>query len=628
MRFFLSIICCLMACSAVAPPEQKAANIPILPVETMPYPQGFFASPIGEPVDVGATFGELRPNHFHSGLDIRPPRGNGHPQVLAAADGYVSRISVHGGGYGIAIYVTHSNGFTTLYGHIDRLSDKLQQYLRTEQYARQTFDVELTPDPNWFPLRQGQPLGIMGNTGHSTGTHLHFEVRKTDGNIPLNPLLFGLPTLTDRLPPSINELKLYELDGSGKKIRSQTYKAKLDANGYRLADGDTIYVNSSQINVAIKAYDKAQSASDHNGIYALQMFQNENSQPSFGFSLDEIPFNESLYVNALCDFESIKNGGGYFNRCHRLPGNYLKSYTQTDNDGLINVSLDQPTKLTFVAKDFAGNYGSLECWVKYLLPDGEPLVAPEPVANYWLKYDEENMIRTDNFTAYFPKGALYEALPMRLDVLSERSSRMFSPVYRLHSSLTPLHLPIDISIAPSATLPPELLEKTFIASCGSRGYVNCGGEWKNGKLAARVRYFGEYCIMTDETPPTIRKNIVYKTVGRGRKRKKIEIPNPTRLSFRISDNMGSSKESDGLKFNAFVDEQWILMEYDSKRSLLFYNFKEGRVAAGEHRLKIVLKDAVGNETIYEENFYINASQLPTDDVEEEEQSSSTTESKE
>ena len=620
MYFLLSIFSFLAACSATMPPGNNGQKAAL--ASAYPYPQDFFTSPTGAPIEMGSTFGELRPNHFHAGLDIRPPSGVAQPKIFAAGDGYVSRISSHGGGYGQAIYITHPNGFTTLYAHLDKFSDELQQYLRAEQYAQQAFDVDLyPPSSRSFPVQQGQPIGIMGNTGHSFGKHLHFEIRKTDGDVPVNPLLFNLPLQPDVLPPSIDELKIYEINGEGKTLRSNEYRTKRTENGYRIMAGDTLYVATTQINVALKAYDKAYGASDHNGIYALQMFQNESTQPSFGFAMDEISFDQTLYINAHCDFEAIKNGSGYFNRCHRLPGNFLNTYTANDHDGSIYIATTQPTKLTFVAKDYAGNATQLDCWVQYLPPtvEAQPTLSPPDNANYFLKYEEANSIEADGLYAYFPKGTFYEPLPMRYEAVAERSSHMYSPVYRLHSPRTPIHLPFDLQIA-APSLPAELASKAFIACCnGSRGYLNCGGTWKDGKLITKARQLGEYCVMTDETPPSIRPLIVYKTVGRGRRRKKIATPNPTRLAFKISDNVGSSKDANGLTFNAYVDGVWLLMEYDSKRSLIFYNYKEGRVAAGTHQLRIVLRDAVGNETILENTFSVSSNQLPNDDTEEEDE---------
>ena len=194
------------------------------------YPSGQFTSPVNRQIKLSGTFGELRTNHFHSGLDIRSARGVIGDTVYAAAAGYVSRISVNAFGYGNAIYVDHPGGYTTVYGHLDRFAPIFQQYVKDEQYRQQQFEVELYPAPFQFPVDQLDQIGILGNTGHSYGPHLHFEIRHTDTQVPINPLHFGY-NIEDQLPPVIQQLIAYQFDDLGQLVQTTVLQPKLRSPG-------------------------------------------------------------------------------------------------------------------------------------------------------------------------------------------------------------------------------------------------------------------------------------------------------------------------------------------------------------------------------------------------------------
>ncbi|HHB80117.1 MAG TPA: M23 family metallopeptidase [Saprospiraceae bacterium] len=175
------------------------------------FPKGEFRSPIKYPISLSGTYGELRPNHFHAGIDIKSPNGQSGADIVAAADGYVSRIKVRSGGYGNAIYMNHPNGYTTVYGHLSKFGPQIARYVKKKQYQKESFSVDLHPPSDMFRFHKGDVIGFMGNTGTSSGPHLHFEIRDRRTEEPLNALRFGLP-VKDDLPPKLHKLKTYFLD--------------------------------------------------------------------------------------------------------------------------------------------------------------------------------------------------------------------------------------------------------------------------------------------------------------------------------------------------------------------------------------------------------------------------------
>lgn len=173
-----------------------------------------FRSPFDFPLLLSANFGELRPNHFHNGLDIKTQGVTGKP-IHSIADGYVSRVMVLHGGYGQAIFVTHPNGLTSLYGHVVSFAPAVQQYVRAYQYEHQTFTCDLTFDPAQFPVKAGDLIAMSGNEGSSAGPHLHLELRKTDTGEYIDPMPYFKSLLKDSKAPVASLVGFYPVPGEG-----------------------------------------------------------------------------------------------------------------------------------------------------------------------------------------------------------------------------------------------------------------------------------------------------------------------------------------------------------------------------------------------------------------------------
>ena len=172
-----------------------------------PYPDDYFDSPLRIPLLLSGSFAEMRSNHFHGGLDIKT-QGHAGYGVHAAAEGWISRIAVASGGYGNALYVSHPNGYMTVYAHLDRFAEPIASYIKALQYEQETFEVQSFPGKDKFPVAKGQQIAWSGNSGSSAGPHLHFEVRDEQTSEPVNPALWGFD-ITDTTPPRIYRFKVY-----------------------------------------------------------------------------------------------------------------------------------------------------------------------------------------------------------------------------------------------------------------------------------------------------------------------------------------------------------------------------------------------------------------------------------
>lgn len=543
------------------------------------YPVDYFRAPVAHTLLLSGTFGELRPNHFHAGIDIKSSRGVAGDAVFAAADGYVSRIKVDESGYGNAVYISHPNGYTTVYAHLDRFSDALADYIKRKQYAKQSFEVDLNPGHGEFTLEKGEQIGVMGNSGSSNGAHLHFEVRKTSNQKPINPLLFGFK-VTDNVRPKMHSIKAYFLNDKLEEQATKEFKLiKVRTGKYRIK-GDTLSLSAWRAGFALKVYDHFDRVSNWNGIYSLKMYQ--DGAPVYDFDMESFSFKESLYINAHCDYEERISKKSYYNRCFNLPGNKLSIYNQQVNGGVIELYERKASHIKMVAADVAGNETVLEFWVK------RGKIPATSVANkafnYVLPYDEGNLIRTEGLYFHLSKGTLYENLYMRYETTPENSNGCYSHVHHLHNYKTPAHKYFDIGIRPTIPIPAELKPKVFVAYCRNGDVWNCGGKWKDGMLRARVRSFGDYCIMVDQKPPTITP-IAFGYNMKGY----------NKMKFKVEDDVATTGHVRDISYDAWIDDEWILLEYDKKNDMLIYKFDE-RISEGDHVLKLVVKDAVGNET--------------------------------
>ncbi|MBK8568287.1 MAG: M23 family metallopeptidase [Saprospiraceae bacterium] len=553
------------------------------------YPSNYFQAPVAQALLLSGTFGELRPNHFHAGIDIKSARGIIGDAVFSAADGFISRIKVDKSGYGNSLYISHPNGYTTVYAHLDKFKQEIEQWVKNQQYVQESFEIDVDLTHEKFPVSQGEEIGKMGNTGSSNGAHLHFEVRETSTQNPINPLLFGF-RVVDNIAPKMHSLKVYALNEKREELGARAVSLYKSGNTYRVK-GDTVLLDAGQTGFGLKVYDHLDRVSNWNGIYELVVYQDDSV--IYDFTLESFAFDETRYINAHCDYEERVTKNSYFNRCYSLPGNQLSIYRRKANNGVIDLQDGQASKITMVAADVAGNSTTLEFYAK-LKPNAAVLAQPifNQKYNYVLPFNEGNMIRTEGLYLHMPSGTLYEDLYLKYDVQPERSSNYYSKVHRLNNNRTPVHDYFDIGLRPTQSIPAELKPKVFVAYCEGSRILNCGGRWEDGLLRAKVRDLGAYAILMDITPPTIRQ-VVFGQNMKGYKQ----------FSFKISDNVASSPNVEPLTYEARVDGKWVLMEYDKKNGTITHYFDGETITPGEHEFSLVVRDAVGNESAFERKFF-------------------------
>lgn len=547
------------------------------------YPQDYFISPVKHTLRLAGTFGELRPNHFHAGIDIKSSNGKVGDPLFAPADGYISRIKIQGGGYGNAMYIVHPNGYTTVYAHLFEYPKSVGKWIETQQYDREKFEVDLYPTPGQFKVLQGEMIGKMGTSGRSYGPHLHFEVRDSRTQKAINPMLFGFK-MKDTKAPKMHEIKIYSLNDKRETTEEKVLKVvSAGSNKYRIS-GDTLTVGAWRSGLALKVYDHHDNVSNWNGVYSVKMLVDD--EPRYGYEMETFAFSEVRYLNAHIDYGDQVEKKAYFNRMYRLPGNNVKIYPENVAEGTIELSKSRAKKITLIAADIHGNESQLEFWLKR----GEVKDPPSKSFNYFLPWNEENKVVSGGMEFYFPNGTLYENMYLSYNSAGDKSAEFYSNVHQIQDYKTPVHKYFDLAISPNKTIPEDLKNKAFVAYCYKDRIISFGGEWENGMLKTKVRDLGDFAIMLDTKPPVIQP-VRFKSDMRGF----------AFMSFKATDNFSTDSVTKGMRFRAEIDGKWELLNYDAKKDLLRHNFRAD-LPRGEHHFRLVVTDDRGNSSVFEKDF--------------------------
>jgi len=539
------------------------------------------AYPIGHKLRLSGTFGELRSNHFHAGIDIKSRVGSTGDSLFAIADGYVSRIMVHPSGYGNAITIDHNNGLSSLYAHLDRFEESLYQLIRRYQIAEQSYIIDFNISPREFPIKKGQHIGFMGNTGYSFGPHLHFEIFRTESEMLINPLLFNY-TINDQTPPELHMLRAYGWDHKRRQVFAQNKNILLKSNKYSIYN-DTLKIPADRASFAISTIDKSDGLHHRNGIYRIEMYVDDSLQ--YIYQIDSFLKADRRALNAHTDYDQYRKFNNWFHRLHRLPGNKVPLYPYIKNDGLVLLKSGETKQIKILVYDIDGNFSICSF---YAMRDESTSTFTPPDQYYLLDYNDENLIKEEDIVVHFPKHSLYENLYFQLFHQKGPSWSVYSKYFKIHHAGVPLHTDITIKIKPDP-IPQHLRDKVFLAHCVGTVTYNHGGQWEGDFFKGPTHQFGEFCIMIDTIPPRIQPTSFYS-----------EIKHQKEFRFVITDNYTKSRHVDEINIQAYVDDQWILGSYDSRTKVFVLPVQS--LSPGKYVLTIKAKDTLGNEQIWKQSF--------------------------
>jgi hypothetical protein len=554
------------------------------------FPADYFRPPLDIPMYLSGTFGELRSNHFHAGIDIKTQGVEGK-NVFAVADGYVSRIKVSLWGYGNVIYITHPNGLISVYGHLQRFNKVINRFVRKGQYKRKSYVVELFPDKDELVVKKGDVIALSGNTGGSMGPHLHFEIRDAGNQHPLNPLLYKSIKIKDRTKPVIAELAVYPV-GNSSVVNNGTDTLFLPVvrkgNTYSLKNDQAINV-SGKIAFGLRAYDKMDEINNKNGIYEEKLYL--DSVLVFDIQMKELSFYTTRYINSLIDYNYYQKKKRRLIRTELDTNNQLSIYRTIKNNGVFNFDDTLSHQLEYMVKDAYGNSSRFMFLVKGSNPGDVIVKSRKPSKEdsvVFVHFAKQAEINFNGFKMTFSANAFYRSQEVSYGKQAG-SEENYADVYRIGSRFIPLQKRCSFSIKLNRTVVDSLYSKLYIAKVGKGGSLNySGGVFEDGWMTGKSRSLGEFTVAIDTIPPAIKPVNVKdgKSVAKQRC-----------LKFIIADKPTGIKNYAG-----FLNGKWVLMEYNPKKATLTYNF-DWLLKKGKNNFKLVVIDNRDNKTVYEANLF-------------------------
>lgn len=541
------------------------------------YPKDYFRSPLDIPMQLSGNFGELRSNHFHAGFDFKTQKKEGL-SVFAAADGYVSRIKISTFGYGKAIYITHPNGFTTVYGHLQKGSPFIEKFIKQEQYKNQSYEMDLYLKSNELPVKKSEIIAFSGNTGGSSGPHLHFEIRDTFTEKVINPLFFGFDSFyKDTKKPILTSLFAYPLSESAVINQSKNpvvLSLTLQKDGNYLADRVRA---DGLIGFGFSAYDMSDFSWDRNGIFKAELFLNGKSE--FSYEFNTFSFDESRFINALIDFSKYKIMKQRVQKLFMKTPYNLSIINSNKDYGAINSTTNFNQIARIELSDYFNNRTQITIPIENSkLPALDALNTKK--TPYLVKTTKEYNFEKENWSVTFPPTTFYDDFYLEFDVNNK--------ILQLSNELVPVHSNFKVSVIDSSTIEGEK-DKMYIANFSNKKwYYNATKYYKN-TFTTYTKNWGQFKLVKDTIAPkiSISKNIEGKWIS-GQKN----------ISFTIKD-----LESGIKKYEGYLNDKWILFEYDYKSHKITHYFDDGIVAEGKNDLKVVITDNVGNSAIFETHFF-------------------------
>ena len=522
------------------------------------------APPIEGSIRLSGTFGELRGDHYHKGIDIKSPTGRVGVPVYAVDNGYISSISVNAGGYGNSMQILHPDGHTSLYGHLLRFTPIIDSMVSSEQYKAKQFEVDITFEPDQLPVSRGELIGLLGSTGYSFGPHLHFEWTNTLTGHKINPLQLDWK-VDDEKPPEIRHIRIYHLDY---KYRAYEYQY-LDEKSLLDAQADTLEIDAWRCGIGVESIDYFNGRINKNGIYSIQITL--DSMVIYQKVFDQLSHNDFDRSKGESDYKALSLEDRYIYRCHNL-----QSSVQDQQSGIIPLFRDKVQEVEVTVRDFAGNAAIERMWLRRTDEVSQPQFKDH---DYEIPYDQDHEIVIDGFSACFASGTFFEdtyCFIQRYDQAGKLSDE-----YEISPFWAPLQKPISISFS-GEMIGNQSRGNIYIAQRIDNKEFSIGGQWKNEIFKAQSNSLGIFTLQIDSISPTI--NLIHQQ--------------PTsegmEILVRIDDNIEYLGVR-GITYDITIDKNWWLGIYDAKSKSIKIEIPK-EVGSGNHVASINVRDYVGNMT--------------------------------
>lgn len=538
-----------------------------------------YQSPLKIPIYLSGNFGELRNNHFHSGIDLKT-QGVINKPVYNIADGYVSRISVSSSGYGLALYVTHpATGHVSVYAHLESYAPNIEAYVKQKQYEQESYVVNLHLKEGEIPVKQGSLIAYSGNTGSSGGPHVHFEIRDAVSEYVLDPLAFFKSHIKDNVAPDIRGIAAYPVSGegviNGSRIPLRQDISKTKSGTYTALK--TPIKAWGKIGLGIKAYDKMTSTTNIYGVKIVRLFV--DNEKIFESDIKSYSFDQTRMLNTFVDFKDWRNRKSFFMCSFIEPGNKLPFYT-AQNNGYIDINEPRLYNIRYELEDIYGNVSQYKFSIS-----GVQQAIPRPPRGTYMNWDSDNYFENETFSLIIPKGNLYDDFIFNLT--QTPSDLYFSDKYKVNSAHIPFDDKAEMKIKLEKDNLPNKAQYGLVIVNGNReSWV--GGQYQSGWITTTIHEAGyEYAVSSDTEAPTITSIAAEKWVQQ------------KKIILKVTDNKSGINQYKGM-----IDGEFALFEHDAKSPQYIYRFDPSKLQSGQtHKLQFVATDRCGNTSKYITEFY-------------------------
>lgn len=526
--------------------------------------------PLKIPLVLSSNFGELRPNHFHMGLDFKTNNREGY-NIYSIEDGFVSRIKVSTYGYGKVVYIDHPDGRTSVYAHCSEFKGKIDSLVKSTQEKEQNFEVEVYPKKNEIRVKRGQVIAISGNTGGSTAPHLHFEIRDTETEHALNPLLYGFE-LADSRAPVIRNVKVYGLTEDGYRVPGKEVSKAVSKSGSNyVVASNNVTVSSSfcsktgGIGFAFDVIDQLDGAGNHCGLFGSYLIVDGDT--IFGQKTDHVPFESTRYVNSHKDYEEYQKNRRHYHKCFKTEENDLPIYINNAL-GILKTAPGKSHDVHYVAYDAKGNTSEIKFTLT--ISNGEINLGPIWPENKTVVYPQETFTYNgESCMLEMGYATVYEPMIVTKNELCSHIGDAEEPVNRAYKIKIQASAPFD--------------GKHYIRMVTAKGRVRAiEVDYQDTWAVAACKYFGSYTLERDEKAPTV----ISSGFSNG------SSTSGSSLSWSIKDDESGIED-----YDLFVDGKWHLVEYEYKTGKI--TFTKPTDFKGKKSLKVIVKDACGNTKTWE-----------------------------
>ena len=527
-----------------------------------------FHPPIDAPFNLSGTFGEFR-SRFHTGIDFKGGEGI---NIFSIEDGYISRIEVSPSGYGKVVYITHPNGYSSVYAHLSRFSPDIEKYVKSEQYRSKSYTVKKFPKKDQIQVKRGELLGYSGNTGRSFGAHLHFEIRDTNSQDALNPLMFNY-TYEDLERPIIRGL--YTINENNTLIRDLPKRIRIYKTNDSTYVADNIIFNGD-IGFGIDIYDiQYKNLFNRNGVYKVELLI--DSIQKFYYSMDRIKFSENHYKKLMYDYLSLVKNNRRVLKVYIPPRSNLSFLKTNDFNGIIKSNEVINSKVNIKVTDWNNN----SSYLKFKIISADTLKSNKPLNGIEILTNQKYVINKGESVVEINKNTFYE------DVLLNITSK--DDTIDLGDEITPFRSSIKLKIPIDENIDSLSLSQTFIGKIVNNKINYISSKINDSYITANTSSLGRYIISRDSILPEIRP-INFKN--------KSNVKSNKTLRLRIKDDKSGIKN-----YKAYINGKWALFEYEPKQNLIFHDLSDSVIEDGENDLLIEFEDGVGNKQTYNTKIY-------------------------